>query len=89
MNHKIVKSTKILYFLKDKNLVINYGNNMTMVMRVWWITLLSRIFQLYRGGQWVEETEVHGENHRPAASQLSYNVVSSTPRHEQDSNSQL
>jgi hypothetical protein len=35
MNHKIVKSTKILYFLKDKNLVINYGNNMTMVMRVW------------------------------------------------------
>jgi hypothetical protein len=39
------------------------------------------IFQLYPG-----------ENHWPVASQwqtLSHNVVSSTPRHEQDSNSQL
>ena len=38
----------------------------------------------------VEETEVSGENHRPAASHgktLSYNVVSSTPCHERDSNS--
>ena len=34
----------------------------------------------------------NGENHRPATSHwqtLSHNVVSSTPRHEQDSNSQL
>jgi len=40
----------------------------------------------------VEETGVPGENHRPAVSHdqtLSHNVVSSTPRHEQDSNSQL
>ena len=39
----------------------------------------------------VEETGVPGENHRPAASHcqtLSHNVVSSTPRHERDSNSQ-
>jgi hypothetical protein len=39
----------------------------------------------------VEETGVPIENHRPAASQwqtLSHNVVSSTPRHERDSNSQ-
>jgi hypothetical protein len=39
----------------------------------------------------VEETGVPGENHRPAWSNgqaLSYNV-SSTPHHEQDSNSQL
>jgi hypothetical protein len=39
----------------------------------------------------VEETGVPGENHRPVASQwqtLSHNVVSSTPHHEQDSNSQ-
>jgi hypothetical protein len=39
----------------------------------------------------VEETEVHEENHRPAKSPrqtLSHNVVSSTPRHERDSNSQ-
>ena len=37
----------------------------------------------------VEETGVPGENHRPAASHgqtLSHNIVSSTPRHERDSN---
>jgi hypothetical protein len=40
----------------------------------------------------VKETEVPGENHQPAASHwqtLSHNVVSSTPRHEGDSNSQI
>jgi hypothetical protein len=40
----------------------------------------------------VEETAVPGENHRPVASHwqtLSHNVVSSTPRHEKDLNSQL
>jgi hypothetical protein len=42
-------------------------------VRSWWSVLL------------VEETGVPGENHKP----LSYNVVSSTPRHEWDSNSQL
>ena len=39
----------------------------------------------------VEETGVPGENHRPAVSPiqtLSHNVVSSTPRHELNSNSQ-
>jgi len=38
----------------------------------------------------VEETRVPEENHRPVASpwQISYNVVSSTPCHERDSNSQ-
>jgi hypothetical protein len=39
----------------------------------------------------VEETVVPGENHRPAASHrqsLSHDVVSSTPRHERDLNSQ-
>jgi hypothetical protein len=38
----------------------------------------------------VEETEVPEENHRPVASDsqtLSHNVVSSTSRHERDSNS--
>ena len=41
---------------------------------------------------WVEETEVPGENHRPAAIYLQillHNVVSGTPRHERHSNSQL
>ena len=40
----------------------------------------------------VEETGVPGENHCPAASHgqtLRHNVVSSTPRHERDSKSQL
>ena len=39
----------------------------------------------------VEETGVPGENHQPVASHLqtlSYNVVSSTPRHERDLKSQ-
>jgi len=39
----------------------------------------------------VEETGVPQENHRPVASYsqtLSHNVVSSTPRHERDLNSQ-
>ena len=40
----------------------------------------------------MEETGVPGENHRLVASHgqtLSHNVVSSTPRHEWNSNSQL
>ena len=39
----------------------------------------------------VEEIGVHGENHRPVGrylETLSHNVVSSTPRHQRDSNSQ-
>ena len=50
-------------------------NNLSVIS--WWSVLL------------VKET---GENHRPVASHLqtlSHNVVSSTPRHERDSNSQL
>ena len=40
----------------------------------------------------VEETGIPGEKHRPVVSHwqtLSHNDVSSTPRHEHDSNSQL
>ena len=45
----------------------------------------------WRSVLWMEETGVPGENHRPAASHwhtLSHDVVSSTPLHELDSNSQ-
>jgi hypothetical protein len=45
---------------------------------------------LWRSILLMEETRVPGENHRPVASHwhtLSHNVVSSTPRHERDSNS--
>ena len=53
-------------------------NNISVIS--WWSVLL------------VEETRVPGENHRPVRSlrqTLSHNVASSTPFHEQDSNSQL
>ena len=52
-------------------------NNISVIL--WWSVLL------------VEEAGVHGENHRPATSHCqtsSHNVVSSTPQHEQDLNSQ-
>jgi hypothetical protein len=52
-------------------------NNISPIL--WWSVLLG------------EETEVPGENHRPAASHwqtLSHNVVSITPHHEGDLNSQ-
>jgi len=51
-------------------------NNISVI---WWRSVLL-----------VEEAKVPGENHRPAASHwqtLSHNIVSSTPRHEQDANS--
>ena len=51
------------------------------------------IKNVYRGAVFlVEKSGVHRETHRPATSHrqtLSHNVVSSTPRHERDSNSQL
>ena len=52
-------------------------NNISMIS--WWLVLLA------------EETGVPGENRRPFVSKIetvSHNVVSSTPHHEQDSNSQ-
>jgi hypothetical protein len=55
-------------------------NNISVISESWLSVLL------------VEETGVPGENHRPVASHwqtLLHNVVLSTPRHEQDSNSQL
>ena len=47
---------------------------------------------LWRSVLLLEETKVPGENHRLAATHrqsLLHNVVSSTPRHMQDSDSQL
>jgi hypothetical protein len=59
----------------------------------WCLTSFSTIFTVI--SWWsvllVEETRVPGENHRPAARHwqtLSHNGVSSTSRHERDSNSQ-
>jgi len=53
-------------------------NNISTIS--WWSVLL------------MEETRVSRENHRPATCHLqtwSHNVISRSPRHERDSNSQL
>ena len=60
-----------------------------MIQGVMVSTPLSTIFQLYRGGVLLEETAVPGENQTCHRQTLSHNVVSSTPRHERGSNSQL
>jgi hypothetical protein len=61
-----------------KSMLSNVNNCISVIS--WWSVLL------------VEETGVAGENHRPVGSHwksLSHNVVSSTPCHEQGSNSTL
>ena len=65
--------------------------------RVGWFMVFNPTFNDISVISWqsvllVEETRAPAENHRPVTSHwqtLSHNVVSSTPRHERDSNSQL
>jgi hypothetical protein len=69
----------------------------TSTIYIRWVWVKFRMFQQYfsyfvGSVLLIEETGVPGEKHRPVASHwqtLSHNVVSSTPRHQQDSNSQL
>ena len=64
-------------------------NNTFQGLGLWCSMPLSTIFLLVL---LVEENGVPRENHRPVTSHrqnLSNNVVSSTPRHERDSNSLL
>ena len=79
-----VASSRLLNTL---TLQLKYSN---IGLGLWCLTPLTTIFLLYRGGQfyWIGETR---ENHLPVAShwQTSHDVVSCTPRHERDSNSQL
>ena len=61
--------------------VVDFNANFYNISGISWLSVLL-----------VEETGVLGENHRPVASHgptLSHYVVSSTPRHEQGSDSQL
>jgi len=61
-------------------------------LKLWCLTSLSTIFQLYRGGQfyWWRKPEYLEKTttYRKSLTTLSHNVVSSTPRHGRDLNSQ-
>ena len=75
------------YLVKKKKSYENY------YQWIWYLMLLSTIFHLYCGCQFlVEETRVHGVNHRPVVSHWQtwlHNVVPSTLLHKGDSNTQL
>jgi hypothetical protein len=67
--------------LEVKVNIIVFNTTFNTILVISWLSALL-----------VGETGVPGENHRPVASHwhtLSHNVVSSTPRHEWGSNSQL
>ena len=73
------------------------GQNLWIDKSFVWFMVFNAYFNYISDILWwsvlfVEETVVLGENHRPVTSHwqtLSDNVVSSTPRHEGGSNSQL
>ena len=87
---------KIIYWLNELNLYITC-NSSTGKHLSWYIIVFNATFNNISVISWrsvllVEETGVAWENHRHVASHwqnLSHNVVSNTPRHERDSNSQL
>jgi hypothetical protein len=66
-----------MHFMGDGVMVMVFNATFNNISVISWLQVLL-----------VEETCVPGEKHQPTTS-LSHNVVSSTPRHERDSNSQL
>ena len=62
------------YFLLFNDNLYQKGNN---VLALWCLTLLSTIFQLYRGGQfyWWRESRALRENQRPVASDKLYHII--------------
>ena len=79
------------------HLLCNYSANWNKTLQVVWLMVFGATFNNISVISWwsvllVEETGVPGENHRPVAIHCqtwSHNVVSSIPRHERGSNSQL
>jgi len=87
---EIYKNTCLLY----QNRSCMYQNGYKFVFQFLRVMVLNTTFKNISVISWrsvllVEETRVSRESHRPATSHwqtLSHNVVSSTPRHERDSN---
>ena len=85
----------LVYLISMAVKIKNNHMDVFSIMRVR-IILFNATFNNISAVYWrsvllVEKTRIHRENHRPVASHwqtLSHNVVSSTPRHERDSNTQ-
>ena len=98
----LMQYTELKLHLKKRNICIQYSFCTVICSRNWLVWEMSddalevRVMVFNAAfhnisALLVEETEVSGENNRPAANHwktLSHNVVSSTPCHERDSNSQ-